>query len=145
MPSSISRVNLRLYLRKCRHRRSEENQGTDDPYAQNLDALYTDAGTYYLLSGVVPTRGPGGFIDSVISGSVPSTGSANTTQPTLVLTGQNFQPGAVVYYDGKPQTTTYNSPTQVTATNVALGAAGQHMVSVYQSPTMSYPFIFTAT
>jgi hypothetical protein len=76
---------------------------------------------------------------------VPSTGSANTTQPTLVLTGQNFQPGAVVYYDGKPQTTTYNSPTQVTATNVALGAAGQHMVSVYQSPTMSYPFIFTAT
>lgn len=62
MPSSISRVNLRLYLQKCRHRRSEENQGTDDPYAPNLDTEFTDDGTYYLLSGVVPTRGPGGFI-----------------------------------------------------------------------------------
>lgn len=144
MPSPISRANLRLYLRKCRHRRSEENQGTDDPCAQNLDALYTDEGTYYLLSGVVPTRGPGGFLDSLATGLSP-TSAANGTGVTLTVNGQYFRSGAVVYYDGVAQPTTFVSATQLTATIANVGAAGKHVVQVYQSPIMSYPASFTAT
>jgi hypothetical protein len=58
----ISSRTLNHYLRQCRHRRSEENQGTDDPFVTPSSA-YVDAGTFYMLPGVVPKRGPGGFIN----------------------------------------------------------------------------------
>jgi len=58
---SISRRTLNHYLRTCRHRRSEEDQGTDDPFAMRPDSNFVEANSWYILPNVVPTRGPGGF------------------------------------------------------------------------------------
>ena len=54
----------------------------------------------------------------------------NTANFTLVVTGTNFAPNAVVYFNGKPESTTYNSPTQVTATIASAGSAGTSTVDV---------------
>lgn len=59
--SRISNRTLNHYLRRNRHRRSEENQGLDDPYV-DPSSSFVDSGTYYILPLVVPTRGPGGFV-----------------------------------------------------------------------------------
>lgn len=54
---------LNWYLQKCRVRRAEEDIGTDDPQAPKPDAAFVEANSWYILPGVVPTRGPGGFIN----------------------------------------------------------------------------------
>lgn len=63
LKASISSRTLRWYQEKLRNRRSEEDLGTDDPHAPRPDSSFVEANTWYILPGVVPTRGPGGFIN----------------------------------------------------------------------------------
>jgi YVTN family beta-propeller protein len=78
------------------------------------------------LSGVVTTPGPGGGtapfsinvlnVKPTISSFTPNTFAAGALGAVLVVTGTNFVQGSRVTVAGTAVTTTYNSPTQLTAT-----------------------------
>jgi hypothetical protein len=63
LSNRIPSRSLNHYLGKNRHRRSEEDQGLDDPFVPCPDSAYVETNTWYMLPGKVPARGPGGFIN----------------------------------------------------------------------------------
>jgi hypothetical protein len=76
LKASISSRTLRWYQAKLRNRRSEEDLGTDDPHAQSLSSKYVQSPTWYMVPGVAPNRGPGGYTGAPLpradTGKAPS-------------------------------------------------------------------------
>ncbi len=103
------------------------------------------------------TPAPGGGVTSnavftiadptpVISGTNPASATAGTAGFGLEVNGLNFNPAAVVRWNGSPRPTTFNGPTQLVATIPAsdLTVAGMvNLTVVNPGPLTSAPFPFT--
>ena len=141
-----SRRLRRWYLAKCRHRRSEEYLGTDDPYTPKPDPDYVEAGTWYMLPNVVPNRGPGGYLSPappvppvpppVLMALFPANGTLGGGWLQLEVDGQDFVFGAQIVFATFPQAnTTFQSTHRLTCMLAPsyLTIAGAYMV-VVQNP-----------
>lgn len=69
----------------------------------------------------------------VIGSVTPSPLTIDATA-TITVTGQNFVPGAQVTVGGVSYTTTYNSPTNLTATGNVIPAVGRQLAVVVSNP-----------
>ena len=85
--------------------------------------------------GAVPT----------LSTIAPATGAHPISALAVACTGTGFTVDSVVLFDGVAQPTTYNSPTQVTATVSYSGGAASKNVVVRGVKGDSAPQVFTVT
>jgi hypothetical protein len=88
--------------------------------------------------------GGGGGGSGTVTTVAPSTAAVGAAGFTLTVAGTGFTAGSVVSFDGDPRTTTYVSPTQLTAP-IASPVGPARTVTVSVSTGGSQPFIITAT
>lgn len=106
--------------------------GTYNAYfiAYSNDACSSGASATYTMAGaVVVTANPAPATTSIS----PASKGLGDAAFTMTVNGSNFVPGSVVNFAGSPRTTTYVSPTQLTATIPAtdLAVLGMFNVTVF--------------
>jgi hypothetical protein len=112
------------------------------------DVVSFDLPNLFEFSQII-AQASGGFLPApTLSGVAPNTTLAGSSGLTLTLTGSNFVPGAVAYFNGMPLATSYVSPNQVTALLGAssLSVAGTSPITAANpdiSGAISNPVAFT--